>query len=35
MRLLMPLVIEDEHLERGLAIMEEGFSDLLKYNIVR
>ncbi|MEW6673579.1 MAG: aminotransferase class III-fold pyridoxal phosphate-dependent enzyme [Thermodesulfobacteriota bacterium] len=27
-RLQMPLVIGDEHLERGLQIMEEGFSNL-------
>jgi 4-aminobutyrate aminotransferase/(S)-3-amino-2-methylpropionate transaminase len=29
-RLLMPLVITDEQLERGLAIMEEGFATLAK-----
>jgi len=29
-RLLMPLVIEDEHLENGLAIMEEGLNRLSK-----
>ena len=27
-RLLMPLVIEDEHLEKGLAIVEEGLNAL-------
>jgi len=30
MRTLMPLVITDEQLERGLAIMEEGLASLLK-----
>jgi 4-aminobutyrate aminotransferase/(S)-3-amino-2-methylpropionate transaminase len=29
-RTLMPLVIDNEQLERGLAIMEEGLTALLK-----
>jgi 4-aminobutyrate aminotransferase/(S)-3-amino-2-methylpropionate transaminase len=29
-RTLMPLVIEDEQLEQGLAIMEEGLTALFK-----
>jgi 4-aminobutyrate aminotransferase/(S)-3-amino-2-methylpropionate transaminase len=29
-RTLMPLVITDEQLERGLAILEEGFRELKK-----
>jgi 4-aminobutyrate aminotransferase-like enzyme len=30
MRLLMPLVIEDDQLEKGLSILEEGLTEISK-----
>ena len=30
MRMLMPLVIEDDQLEKGLSILEEGFKKISK-----